>query len=186
MNREKIIVRTSLIGIIANVFLAAFKAVIGIISNSIAIVLDAVNNLSDVLSSVITIVGTKLAGKSPDKEHPYGHGRAEYLTSMVIALIILYAGFTAFMEAGKKIINPITPDYSIVSILIIVVAVVVKIVLGLYVDKVGYKVNSQSLKNSAKDAILDAVISFSTVIPFSSERKIYTENAWKEIEKFIS
>ncbi len=164
MNREKIIVRTSLIGIIANVFLAAFKAVIGIISNSIAIVLDAVNNLSDVLSSVITIVGTKLAGKSPDKEHPYGHGRAEYLTSMVIALIILYAGFTAFMEAGKKIINPITPDYSIVSILIIVVAVVVKIVLGLYVDKVGYKVNSQSLKNSAKDAILDAVISFSTVI----------------------
>ena len=164
MNREKIIIKTSLIGIIANVFLAAFKAVIGIISNSIAIVLDSVNNLSDVLSSVITIVGTKLAGKSPDKEHPYGHGRVEYLTSMIIALIILYAGFTAFVESAKKIIHPVTPDYTVVSIMIIIVAVVVKIVLGLYVDKVGFKVNSSSLKNSAKDAILDAVISFSTVV----------------------
>ncbi len=164
MNREKVIVRTSLIGIIANIFLAFFKAFIGLISNSIAIVLDAVNNLSDVLSSVITIVGTKLAGKSPDKEHPYGHGRAEYLTSMVISLIILYAGFAAFIEAGKKIIHPVTPDYNIVSILIIIVAVIVKIALGLYVDKIGFKVNSSSLKNSAKDALLDAVISFSTVV----------------------
>ncbi len=164
MDREKIIIKTSIKGIIANVFLAVFKAIIGFISNSIAIILDSINNLSDVLSSIITIVGTKLAGKKPDKEHPYGHGRVEYLSSMIISLIILYAGFSALIESGKKIIYPVTPDYSVISILIIIVAVVVKIVLGLYVDKVGTKVNSDSLKNSAKDALLDAVISFSTVV----------------------
>ena len=164
MDREKIIIKTSIKGIIANVLLAGFKAVIGIISNSIAIILDAVNNLSDVLSSVITIIGTKIAGKSPDKEHPFGHGRVEYLTSMIISLIILYAGLSSLIEACQKIIHPITPKYSVTSILIIIVAVVVKIVLGLYVDKVGSQVKSDSLKNTAKDALLDAVISFSTVI----------------------
>ena len=164
MDREKIIVRTSIKGIIANVMLVVFKTVIGIISNSIAIVLDAVNNLSDVLSSVITIVGTKLAGKSPDKEHPYGHGRVEYLSTMLISIIILYAGFTAFIESVKKIIKPQMPDYTIISISIIIVAVMVKIILGIYVKSVGEKVNSDSLINSGKDALMDAVISFSTVV----------------------
>ena len=78
-NRDKVIVRTSVIGILANVFLAAFKAVVGLTANSIAIVMDAVNNLSDAASSVITIVGTRLAGKEPDKKHPFGYGRIEYL-----------------------------------------------------------------------------------------------------------
>lgn len=164
MEREKIIIRTSIKGILANIFLAGFKAVIGIISNSIAIVLDAVNNLSDVLSSVITIVGAKIAGKAPDKEHPYGHGRVEYLSAMIISIIILYAGITSLVEAVKKIITPQTPNYSIVSIGIIIVAVFVKIILGLYVGKVGRKVNSDSLIGSGKDALMDAVISFSTVL----------------------
>lgn len=164
MNRENIIIKTSIKGIVANIFLAFFKAIIGMTSNSIAIILDAVNNLSDVLSSIITIVGAKLAGKSPDKEHPYGHGRFEYLSAMVISLIILYAGFSAFIESLKKIIHPITPSYTIISIMIIILAVVVKIFLGLYYDKIGCKVNSEALKNSAKDATLDAVISCSTVI----------------------
>jgi len=164
MDREKIIVKTSIKGIIANIFLAAFKAVVGLISNSIAIVLDAVNNLSDALSSVITIVGTKIAGKAPDKEHPYGHGRVEYLSAMIISVIVLYAGFTSFVESVKKIINPETPDYTVVSIGIIVVAVVVKIVLGLYVKKIGEKVNSESLIDSGKDALMDSIISASTVV----------------------
>ena len=90
-SRESQIVKTSVTGIIANVFLAVFKAIVGMISNSIAIVLDAVNNLSDALSSIITIIGTKLAGKEPDKEHPYGHGRAEYLSAMLISVIIYLA-----------------------------------------------------------------------------------------------
>ena len=164
MDREKIIVRTGFIGIIANVFLAGFKAVIGFISGSIAITLDAVNNLTDVLSSVITIITTKLAGRTPDKKHPYGHGRIEYLSAMIIAVIILYAGITSLVESVKKIISPETPDYAPVSLIIIAVAVAVKIVLGLYVRATGEKVNSDSLVASGKDALLDAVISTSTLV----------------------
>ncbi|MBR5730957.1 MAG: cation diffusion facilitator family transporter, partial [Firmicutes bacterium] len=110
--RNKIIVRTSITGILANVLLAAFKAVIGLLSHSIAVVLDAVNNLSDALSSVITIVGTKLAGKKPDKKHPLGYGRIEYLTAMFVAALVIYAGITSLVESVKKIIAPETPDYS--------------------------------------------------------------------------
>lgn len=162
--REKIVVKTSAIGVVTNILLAVFKMVIGLLSNSIAIVLDAVNNISDVASSVITIVGTKLAGKEPDKKHPFGHGRIEYLSAMVIAVIILYAGTTSLIESVKQIIKPETPDYNFTSLIIIAVAVVVKIVLGFYVKKIGRKVKSDSLINSGADATMDAVISFSTLI----------------------
>ena len=104
MDRNKKIVRTSILGIITNIVLVAFKATIGLIANSIAIILDAVNNLTDVLSSIITIVGTKLANKAPDKKHPYGHGRIEYFTSVIIAVIVLIAGITAIKESFLKII----------------------------------------------------------------------------------
>ncbi|MCR5263439.1 MAG: cation transporter, partial [Clostridiales bacterium] len=92
--REKTIVRTGLIGVGANIILAAFKAAVGFLANSIAVILDAVNNLSDALSSVITIIGTKLANRAPDKKHPLGHGRAEYLSTLVVAALVLYAGIT--------------------------------------------------------------------------------------------
>ncbi len=164
MSREKTIIRTSIIGIIANVFLAAFKAVIGLMTNSIAIVLDAVNNISDAGSSVITIIGTKLAGKEPDKKHPFGYGRIEYLSAMIISVIVLYAGVTSFIESVKQIIHPETPDYNTVSLVIVAVAVVVKIVLGRYVKSVGEKVNSDSLIDSGQDATLDSVISASTLV----------------------
>ncbi|MCR5121367.1 MAG: cation diffusion facilitator family transporter [Ruminococcus sp.] len=162
--RSKIIVRTSVAGIVANVFLAAFKAVVGFMTHSIAIVLDAVNNISDAGSSLITIIGTKLAGREPDKKHPFGYGRIEYLSAMVISVIVLYAGVTSFVESVKKIITPTTPDYSIASLVIVGVAVVVKIVLGRYVKSVGEKVNSDSLINSGEDATLDSVISASTLV----------------------
>ena len=109
-NRNKIIVRTSLIGIITNVLLAGVKAAVGLLANSIAVVLDAVNNLSDALSSVITIVGAKLAGKRPDKKHPLGYGRIEYLSAMIVAALVLYAGITALVESVKKIITPEAAD----------------------------------------------------------------------------
>lgn len=163
MQRDQIIVRTSIIGILANVFLAGFKAVVGAVSGSIAVVLDAVNNLSDALSSVITIIGTKLAGKKPDKKHPYGYGRIEYITAVLISVIVLYAGVTSLVESVKKIIHPELPDYSPVALIIIAVAVVVKILLGRYVKGVGEKVNSDSLIASGKDAMLDSVISASTL-----------------------
>ena len=164
VSRERTIVKTSIIGIIANVFLAGFKAVIGLMTNSIAIVLDAVNNVSDAGSSLITIVGTKLAGKEPDKKHPFGYGRIEYLSAMIISVIVLYAGITSFVESVKQIIHPETPDYNTVSLIIVGVAVVVKILLGRYVKGVGVKVNSDSLINSGEDAMLDSVISASTLV----------------------
>ena len=162
-SRDKTIIRTSIIGILANVFLAAFKAVIGLTANSIAIVMDAVNNLSDAASSVITIVGTKLAGKEADRKHPFGYGRIEYLSAMVISMLVLYAGATALIESVKKIIHPDTPDYSAITLVIVAVAVVVKIILGRYVKRVGEKVNSDSLINSGEDATLDSVISAATL-----------------------
>lgn len=162
-NRNKIIVRASIIGICANVLLAAFKAFIGILANSIAVILDAVNNLSDALSSVITIVGTKLAGKHPDKKHPFGYGRVEYLSAMVVAAIVLYAGITSFVESVKKIIHPEKADYSVLSLVIISVAIVVKIVLGKYVKGQGKKVHSSALEASGSDALFDAILSTSVL-----------------------
>ena len=164
LSREKTIIKTSIIGIIANVFLAGFKAVIGLMTNSIAIVLDAVNNISDAGSSLITIVGTKLAGREPDKKHPFGYGRIEYLSAMIISVIVLYAGITSFVESVKQIIHPETPEYNAVSLIIVAVAVVVKILLGRYVKSVGEKVNSDSLINSGEDATLDSIISASTLV----------------------
>ena len=163
-NREKVIVKTSVTGIAVNLLLVAFKATVGLLSNSIAIVLDAVNNLSDALSSVITILGAKLAGREADKKHPFGYGRVEYLSSLVISLIVLYAGITSLIESIKKIIHPETPDYSTVTLIIVGVAVFAKIFLGLYVKKTGDRVNSDSLINSGKDALLDSVISAATLI----------------------
>lgn len=164
LSREKVIVKTSIIGIIANVFLAGFKAVIGMMTNSIAIVLDAVNNISDAGSSLITIIGTKLAGKEPDKKHPFGYGRIEYLSAMIISVIVLYAGVTSLVESVKQIIHPETPDYNTVSLIIVAVAVLVKILLGRYVKSVGVRVNSDSLINSGEDATLDSIISASTLV----------------------
>ncbi len=163
-NRNRIIIRTSIIGILANVFLAAFKAVVGLTANSIAIVMDAVNNISDAASSVITIIGTKLAGKEPDRKHPFGYGRIEYLSAVIISLLVLYAGITAFVESVRKIIRPDTPDYSAVTLIIVAVAVIVKIVLGRYVKHTGEKVHSDSLVNSGEDATLDSIISASTLV----------------------
>lgn len=164
LSRDKVIIRTSIIGILTNVLLAAFKAVIGIISNSIAVTLDAVNNLSDALSSIITIVGTKLAGKLPDKKHPLGYGRIEYLSAMIVSGIVLYAGITSAVESVKKIIEPELPDYSIISLVIIAVAVAVKILLGTYVKAQGKKVNSGSLIASGSDAMFDAILSSSVLL----------------------
>ncbi len=162
--RDKIIIRTSIIGILANVFLAVFKAIVGIASHSIAVSLDAVNNLSDALSSVITIIGTKLAGKLPDKKHPLGYGRMEYLSALVVAGIVLYAGISSAVESVKKIIFPEKAEYSVVSLIIIASAIVVKLILGAYVKAQGKKVNSNSLIASGSDASFDAILSASVLV----------------------
>ena len=161
--RETAIIRTSAIGIAANVALAVFKAVVGILSNSIAVTLDAVNNLSDAISSIITIVGTKLSNKKADREHPFGHGRIEYITTTVIAAIIMYAGISSLIKSIQGIMDPVTPDYSPLSLVIITVAVLVKIILGHYVRSVGNRVNSDTLIASGSDALFDATLSTSVL-----------------------
>lgn len=161
--RQKVVVKTSVITIIANIVLSIFKALIGLVSNSIAIISDAVNNLSDALSSIITIIGTKLASKAPDKEHPYGHGRIEYMSSLAVSIIVLYAGLTALIESIKKIIHPEVADYSILTIIILIAGIIVKFILGMYVKKKGYDYNSDSLVASGADALNDAIISTSVL-----------------------
>ena len=162
-DREKTVIRTSIISILSNIILAGFKAFVGIYSNSIAIVSDAVNNLSDALSSIITIIGTKLAGKAPDKKHPYGYGRIEYMTSLIVSAIVLYAGITALVESIEKIVHPEVADYSIITLIILIAGIIVKFILGIYVKKKGKNVNSDSLVASGSDAFNDALLSISVL-----------------------
>ena len=163
-DRSKVIVRTSFIGILGNIGLVVLKAFVGFLANSVSIIMDAINNLSDALSSIITIVGTKLSQKKPDAKHPYGHGRVEYLTSLIIGVIILVAASGAIFESILTIINGNTPTFEIWSLILIAVAVVVKVLLGLYFRHVGKKVNSEALKGSGIDALFDALLSFATLV----------------------
>ena len=135
MDRNKQIVKVSIQGILVNLILVGFKSFIGLLANSIAIILDAVNNLSDAFSSIITIVGTKLSEKRPNKKHPFGYGRIEYFSSMIIAIIVLLAGLTSLKESVEKIIKPEKADYTVVSLIIIIVAILVKFFFGRYVKK---------------------------------------------------
>ena len=164
MNRSKEIIRTSIIGIVANVLLASFKAVVGLLANSVAVVLDAVNNLSDALSSVITIIGTKLSMRPADSKHPFGYGRVEYFSAIIIAVIVLTTGITSLVESVKKIINPTEPDYTTVTLIVIIVAILTKLALGWFVRKKGKQLDSDALVASGSDALFDAVITLATLI----------------------
>jgi len=163
-NRSKVIVRTSIFGILANIGLVILKAIVGLFANSVAIIMDAINNLSDALSSTITIIGTKVAQKKPDAKHPYGHGRVEYVTSLAIGVIIIVAGVGAIVESILSIIKGDKPNFDIISLVLIAIAVLVKIGIGLYFRHVGKKVNSEALKGSGMDALLDAILSFGTLV----------------------
>ena len=164
MERSRKIIQTSIIGILVNLVLVVFKAFVGIITGSVAIFMDAVNNLSDALSSAVTIVGARLAGKAPDKKHPYGYGQIEYVSSVTVAVIILLAGITSFRSSLDKIIHPEAAHYTVPSLIVIAAAVLVKFILGRYVRNQGAKYNSEALIASGTDAMFDSVISFSTLI----------------------
>ena len=157
--REKTIIKTAVIGIVANILLASFKALVGFASHSTAMVLDAVNNTTDAISSIVTIVGTKLANRKPDKKHPLGHGRIEYLSEMIVAALILYAGITALFRSVEKVLVPAEVDYSTAYLIVVSVAIAVKIILGLYVRRQGRKAKSDLLVSSGTDALFDAILS---------------------------
>ena len=180
LSRERVIVRTGVVGIAVNLLLVAFKAGVGLLSHSIAVILDAVNNLTDALGSLITVIGGKVSGKKPDRKHPLGHGRFEYISALVVAALVLYAGVTAAVESVKKIITPEKADYSVWSLVIIGTAVLVKLFLGLYVKKTGKRVNSAALTAAGKDALFDAVISVSVLI----SAVIYLKT-WLSLEAYL-
>lgn len=164
MDREKEIVKTSIIGIIGNILLVIGKMIVGLIAKSVSIITDAVNNLSDVMSSTVTIIGTKISNKKPDRKHPYGHGRAEFLTSSVIGMLIFLAGVLAIYESTSSLISGEEPTYNVFSFIIISLAILVKIGLGLFFKKKGKKVDSGALSASGLDALLDSLLSFGTLI----------------------
>lgn len=162
-NREKAIMRTSVLGIVTNIVLAAIKVALGLISGSIAIMSDAINNLTDSSSSLITIVGTKLAVRPPTKKHPFGYGRIEYLTSLIIAMIVMITGFEMAKSALENIIHPKAMDFSTLTIVIIGITIFVKIWLGNHTQKVGRRVDSGALVASGIDAKNDAIVSAVTL-----------------------
>ena len=164
VDRAKKIIQTSLIGVGVNILLVVFKALVGAVSGSIAIILDAINNLSDAFSSVVTIIGTKLAGKAPDKQHPYGHGRVEYLTAVLISVIVILTGLSSLRESVVKIIEPQGAEYSVWSLVIIGAAVVVKFFMGRYFKAVGRRINADTLVASGSDAFFDSVLSLGTLV----------------------
>ena len=164
MDREKKIIKVSMQGIGMNLFLVVFKTIVGILAHSIAIVLDALNNFSDMISAVVTIVGAKLSNKAPDKEHPFGHGRIEYFAAIIISMIVLWAGIIALKESVGKIIEPVQPSYSLPTIIVIIVAIFSKFFFSRHVNKIGKEISSQSLIATGADAFMDAILSISTLV----------------------
>ncbi len=179
MERTQGIIRTSALGIAVNLLLAALKAAVGFVSGSIAVIMDALNNLSDALSSVVIIAGIVLAGRAPDKEHPYGHGRVEYVSALAVAVLILLAGLSALWESVQKILAPAPAHYTPAMLALLAVGVAAKVLLGRHVQKRGAALHSDSLRASGADALFDAAITFATLAgAFASWRFGFSIEGW--------
>ena len=147
----------SVYGIILNIILFAVKYIAGVISNSVGIMSDAFNNLSDAGSSLITLFGFALSNKKPDPDHPFGHGRVEYLSGLAVSVIIIIMGFSLAQTSIKKIIAPEEVEASIVSILILVVSILVKFYMSAYNKRIGKKIGSAAMQATATDSLSDSI-----------------------------
>lgn len=163
-DRHERIVGASVAGIIINFVFVVLKTLIGAASGSVSVFVDAVNNMTDVLSATVTLVGAKLARKKPDREHPHGHGRVEYIAAIVVGMIILAVGIGAAIVSAPKISRPEVANYSVLSIVVIFTTVVVKLVFGRHLKKVGRLTRSRSLEGTGMDAMFDALLSFGTLV----------------------
>ena len=163
-SRFKGIILTSVIGIVVNVLLGVLKIIVGTVANSVAVISDAVNNFSDSVSSLVTIIAMAISGKGATRKHPFGFGRIEYFSSMIIAVIVLVTGAQFLIESVKKILHPEATHYSTVTLVLLVVAIVAKILLGLYTKRSGRSLNSPNLIASGQDALSDAVITGVTLL----------------------
>lgn len=166
--RNRIIVRTGAVGIASNVALALAKGAIGFASHSLAIVLDAVNSLTDAVSSIVTIVGIKLASKPADSEHPMGYGRVEYLSALIVAAVVFATGIITFRDSVLKIMHPTLSTFDWLSVVVIVVSIVVKVWLGLYTRAKGRETRSDALDDSGVDALFDAVVTGATLVAIAT------------------
>lgn len=162
--RFKDIVVTSVIGIVVNIALGIIKVLVGTIANSVAVISDAVNNFADSLSSLVTIIAMAISGKGATKKHPFGFGRIEYLSSIIIAVIVLLSGAEFLKESILKILHPQATSYNTVTLVLLIIAILAKIVLGLYTKRSGTKLNSPNLIASGQDALSDAVITGVTLL----------------------
>ncbi|MBR4343622.1 MAG: cation transporter [Lachnospiraceae bacterium] len=157
-------VLAGIVGIICNVLLFTGKLIIGLFTNSSAVITDSFNNLSDAASSIISLVGAKLAAKPADKEHPFGHGRYEYIVALVVSFLILEVAFSCFKSSIEKIANPEPLNITLVSLIILIVSVLVKVWLSLFNHRLGKKINSKVLLATAKDALGDVFVTSATII----------------------
>ncbi|MBE6609453.1 MAG: cation transporter [Ruminococcaceae bacterium] len=144
-------------GIILNLLLFAAKAAVGLISGSLAITADAFNNLSDAGSSVITLAGFRLAEKKPDPEHPFGHGRIEYISGLIVSMVIILMGTELTKTSFSKIIEPALPGFSVVTVIVLLLSIFTKVYIYLYNKKFGKLIDSQAMLATAKDSLSDTV-----------------------------
>lgn len=167
---EKISVRTaygvlaSIVGIFCNVFLFAVKFVVGLVLHSVSVTADAFNNLSDAGSSIISFVGVRMAEKPADKDHPFGHGRIEYIAALVVSFLVLEVGFTFLKDSFGKILHPETMNFQIVSVIILILSIAVKLWLGLFNRKLGEKIDSKVMMAVFTDSMGDVITTSATIL----------------------
>lgn len=164
--RPKYAMLSSITGIVVNLFLSIFKLVIGIVTNSMSIISDALNNVTDTGSSIVTMIGFKLSQKEVDNEHPWGHGRMEYITAFIVDILIILVGVELLQNSVDKIIHPVMPTVNGVVIFLLVVAILVKLWLFVFYSKIAKRIDSSAIKATAYDSISDCVSTF--VVLFSS------------------
>ena len=151
---------SSITGIIVNFILSIVKVVIGVISNSMSIISDGLNNITDAGSSVITMIGFKMSQKKVDNDHPWGHGRMEYISAFIVDMLIVLVGIELFKSSVDKIINPTMPDISTVTIIILVIAIIAKLWLFVFYRKIAKIINSEAIKGNAYDSVSDVISTF--------------------------
>lgn len=162
--RERYGIFSSFVGIFCNIFLCVSKLLIGVMSGSISIISDGFNNLSDCASCFVTILGYKMAAKPADKDHPFGHGRMEYLTSLVIAVVIIVVGFELLKNSFDKLIHPTPLEFSYVALVVVIISIFVKIWMGLFNKKLGRRINSSIMLATSKDSMNDVAATSATLI----------------------
>ena len=161
--RIKVGYLASVVGLIINIVLSIVKLTIGVAISSVSVTADGVNNISDTASSIITIIGFRLSSLPPDKEHPYGHGRLEYISALMVAFMVILVGFQFIQTSYDRIINPLPVKFEIFSFLILIISISFKIWLSIFNKDLGDKINSSGLKATATDALGD-VLTTSVVV----------------------